>query len=136
VSRLIADAIARFGQLRHTYVVVGWVPTADLESLKQSLKQASKEILIEARPIEPAGHPSNVPVALRNPGILSPFELLVNTYARPRYEEIDPTALIAVTFPLLYGAMFGDVGHGLVLAAVGWFLSRRSTLGGLRLPAV
>jgi V/A-type H+-transporting ATPase subunit I len=57
--------------------------------------------------------------------------LLVNTYARPRYEEIDPTALIAITFPLLYGAMFGDVGHGLVLAAVGWFLSRRSTLGKL-----
>jgi V/A-type H+/Na+-transporting ATPase subunit I len=131
VSRMIADAIARFGQLRHTYVVVGWVPSADLDGLTQRLKQASKEILIEARPIEPAGQHANVPVALRNPGFLSPFELLVNTYARPRYEEIDPTILIAVTFPLLYGAMFGDVGHGLVLAAVGWFLSRRSSLGGL-----
>ena len=131
VSRMIADAIARFGQLRHTYVVVGWVPSSDLDGLTQRLKQASKEILIEARPIEPAGQHPNVPVALRNPGFLSPFELLVNTYARPRYEEIDPTILIAVTFPLLYGAMFGDVGHGLVLAAVGWFLSRRSSLGGL-----
>lgn len=131
VSRMIADAIARFGQLRHTYVVVGWVPTADLDGLTQRLKQASREILIEARPMEPAGHHSNVPVALRNPGFLRPFELLVNTYARPRYEEIDPTFLIAVTFPLLYGAMFGDVGHGLVLAAIGWILSRRSSLGGL-----
>jgi len=131
VSRLIADAIARFGQLRHTYVVVGWVPSADLDTLTQRLKQASKEILIEATPVEPAGHHANVPVALRNPGILTPFELLVNTYARPRYEEIDPTILIAITFPLLYGAMFGDVGHGLVLAAIGWFLSRRSSLGGL-----
>ena len=131
VSRLIADAIARFGQLRHTYVVVGWVPSADLESLTQRLKQASKEILIEAIPAERAGQHSNVPVALRNPGPLTPFELLVNTYARPRYEEIDPTVLIAITFPLLYGAMFGDVGQGLVLAAIGWFLSRRSALGGL-----
>ena len=131
VSRMIADAIARFGQLRHTYVVVGWVPSAVLESLIQRLKQASKEILIEARQIEPAGHHANVPVALRNPGALQPFELLVNTYARPRYEELDPTVLVAITFPLLYGAMFGDVGHGLVLAAIGWFLSRRSTLGGL-----
>ena len=131
VTRMIADAIARFGQLRHTYVVVGWVPSAVLESLIQRLKQASKEILVEARQIEPAGRHANVPVALRNPGALQPFELLVNTYARPRYEEIDPTVLVAVTFPLLYGAMFGDVGHGLVLAAIGWFLSRRSTLGGL-----
>lgn len=131
VSRLIADAIARFGQLRHTYVVVGWVPSANMESLTQRLKHASKEILIEATPIEPSGHHSNVPVALRNPSILSPFEMLVNTYARPRYEEIDPTILIAVTFPLLYGAMFGDVGQGLVLAAIGWLLSRRTKLGGL-----
>ena len=131
VSRLIADAIARYGQLRHTYVVVGWVPTASMESLTQELRRVSKEILIEARPMEPGERPANVPVALRNPGPLKPFELLVNTYARPRYEEIDPTALISVTFPLLYGAMFGDVGHGLVLAAIGWFLSRRSVLGGL-----
>jgi V/A-type H+-transporting ATPase subunit I len=131
VSRMIADAIARFGQLRHTYVVVGWVPNANMESLTQRLKQASKEILIEATPIERTGHHANVPVALRNPGPLTPFEMLVNTYARPRYEEIDPTALIAVTFPLLYGAMFGDVGHGLVLAAIGWLLSRKTKLGGL-----
>jgi V/A-type H+/Na+-transporting ATPase subunit I len=131
VTRMIADAIARFGQLRHTYVVVGWVPSAQFDMLMQRLKQASKEILVEAREIEPAGHHANVPVSLRNPGALQPFELLVNTYARPRYEEIDPTILVAITFPLLYGAMFGDVGHGLVLAAIGWFLSRRSTLGGL-----
>jgi V/A-type H+-transporting ATPase subunit I len=131
VSRIIADAIARFGQLRHTYVGVGWVPSADLELLTQRLKQASKEILIEASPIERSGNHPNVPVALRNPGVFKPFELLVNTYARPRYEELDPTILIAVTFPLLYGAMFGDVGHGLVLAAIGWLLSRRTSLGGL-----
>ena len=131
VSRLIADAIARYGQLRHTYVVVGWVPSADADSLMQRLKQISKEILIEARPVERTGNHANVPVALRNPGPLGAFELLVNTYARPRYEEVDPTALIAVTFPLLYGAMFGDVGHGLVLAAIGWLLSRKTKLGGL-----
>ena len=119
ISRLTADAMARFGQLRHTYVVVGWVPTSELETLKKRLTEASKEILIEARPILPSEHRGNVPVALRNPGFLGAFEFMVNTYARPRYEEIDPTILIAVTFPLLYGAMFGDVGHGLVLATFG-----------------
>jgi V/A-type H+-transporting ATPase subunit I len=131
VSRLIADAIARYGQLRHTYVVVGWVPSIKIDTLTQQLKQASREILIEARQIQPTDRQTNTPVELHNPGVLRPFELLVNTYARPRYQEIDPTILVAITFPLLYGAMFGDVGHGLVLAAIGWFLSRRSTLGGL-----
>ena len=131
VSRVMADAIARFGQLRHTYVVVGWVPATELESLTQRLKQASKEVLIEVVPVELEGHHSNVPVALQNPGFLGAFETLVNTYSRPRYEEIDPTVLIAITFPLLYGAMFGDVGHGLVLAAIGLFLSRKTVLGNL-----
>jgi len=125
VSRVMADAIARFGQLRHTYVVVGWVPSVDLDNLTQRLKQASKEILIEVIPVEFGGHQSNVPVALQNPGFLAAFETLVNTYARPRYEEIDPTILIAVTFPLLYGAMYGDVGHGLVLASFGLLIKSK-----------
>ena len=125
ISRVTADAMARFGQLRHTYVVVGWVPASDLETLTKRLKQASKELLIEARPILPSEHRGNVPVALRNPGLLGAFELMVNTYARPRYEELDPTILIALTFPLLYGAMYGDVGHGLVLAAFGVLVARR-----------
>jgi V/A-type H+-transporting ATPase subunit I len=133
VNRVMADAIARFGQLRHTYVVVGWVPATELESLTQRLKQASKEILIEVVPVELTGHQSNVPVALQNPKFLSSFELMVNTYARPRYNEIDPTILITLTFPLLYGAMFGDVGHGLVLAAFGWLLSSEASK---RLPSI
>ena len=128
VSRMTADAIVRFGQLRHTYVVVGWVPAAELENFTKRLKQASKEILIEVIPVERTGHHSNVPVALSNPGILGAFERLVNTYSRPRYEEIDPTILIAITFPLLYGAMFGDVGHGLVLALIGLLLGRKVLL--------
>jgi len=122
VSRLMADAIVRFGQLRNTYVVVGWVPSNDLELLTQQLKQASKEILIEAIPTKRSGHHSNVPVALQNPGILGSFETLTTTYARPRYEEIDPTIIIAFTFPLLFGAMFGDAGQGFVLALFGGLL--------------
>ena len=42
-NRVMADAIARFGQLRHTYIVVGWVPAADVDSLIERLKKVSKE---------------------------------------------------------------------------------------------
>lgn len=124
-NRVMADAIARFGQLRHTYIVVGWVPATDVDSLTQQLKKVSKEILVEVIPVGLTGHNSNAPVALNNPGFLGAFEMLVNTYARPRYNELDPTILIAITFPLLYGAMFGDVGHGLVLASLGLLLKSK-----------
>ena len=118
-NRVLSDAIVRFGQLRHTYVVTGWVPTDSLDEFSRRLKQASKEILIEVLPTSRTGHNTNVPVALFNNRFLRPFQMLVNTYARPRYGELDPTILMAVIFPLLYGAMFGDVGQGLVLLIAG-----------------
>lgn len=132
VSRMMADAIVRFGQLRHTYVVVGWVPTDRMDFLKQRLKQASPEILIEAIPTERAGHHSNVPVALTSSPWLRPIQMLVNQYGRPSYSELDPTVLMAITFPLLYGAMFGDIGQGLVLLVLGILMHRRIFLAGMQ----
>lgn len=138
-SRVLSEAIVRFGQLRYTYVITGWVPTDDLETLIPRLKSASKEILIETLPTHRRGHNSNVPVVLQSSKFLRPFQMLVNTYARPRYGELDPTLLIAFMFPFLFGAMFGDIGQGLVLAVLGYliankkikFLSGLSSLGGL-----
>ena len=131
VSRLMADAIARFGQLRHTYVVVGWVPAADMPLLTEKLKQASKEILIEAIPTERSGHHDNVPVALLNNKWLKPIQELVTTYGRPSYGELDPTILVALTFPILYGAMFGDLGQGLVMMLVGFLSHKKIFMKGL-----
>ncbi len=122
-SRVMAEAIVRFGQLRYTYVVTGWVQSDDLESLTQRLKTASREILIETLPTTRSGHNSNVPVALENSKFLKPFQMLVNTYARPRYGELDPTWLIVFMFPFLFGAMFGDIGQGLVLAVLGYLMA-------------
>jgi V/A-type H+-transporting ATPase subunit I len=103
--------------------MVGWVPDDDLEILTHRIKTVSKETLIETVPTSRHGDNRNVPVALQNSPLLRPFQMLVTTYARPRYGELDPTWLIALTFPLLFGAMFGDVGHGLLLAGLGALVS-------------
>jgi V/A-type H+-transporting ATPase subunit I len=132
ISRVMADAIVRFGQLRHTYVVVGWVPTAELENLTTRLKQASKEVLIETIPTTRSGHHSNIPVALTNNKWLRPIQELVTTFGRPSYGELDPTLLIAFSFPILYGAMFGDIGQGLVLMLAGFLAHNRIALKGLQ----
>jgi V/A-type H+-transporting ATPase subunit I len=132
VSRLMADAIARFGQLRHTYVVVGWVPTDAVQSLTERLKQASKETIIETTSTERSGHHSNVPIALLNNKWLRPIQDLVITYGRPSYGELDPTLLVALTFPILYGAMFGDLGQGLILMLVGVLAHNKIFMKGLQ----
>jgi len=124
-SRLLTDAIVRFGRLRYTYLIVGWIPNTEVEGLTQQLKEVSKDALIQAFPSKRSDGQNDIPVALNNPKVFRPFQMLVTTYARPKYGEIDPTWLIALTFPVLFGAMFGDVGQGLVLTILGWLISRK-----------
>jgi V/A-type H+/Na+-transporting ATPase subunit I len=125
ISRIMADAIVRFGQLRHTYVVVGWVPSSNLENLTIKLKNASKEVLIETHTPSRDDHHSNIPVALTQNKWLRPIQELITTYGRPSYGEFDPTIMVAISFPLLYGAMFGDIGQGLVMLLAGFLAHNR-----------
>jgi V/A-type H+/Na+-transporting ATPase subunit I len=138
-SRMLTDAILRYGRLNYTYIIVGWVPTSHLDGLSQKIKQVSKDSIVTSMPQNQRPDYESIPVALSGPRLLEPFQTVVMAYGRPRYDEIDPTLLIAITFPLLFGAMFGDVGQGLVLAIFGWLIANRkikalsslASLGGL-----
>ncbi len=123
-SRTLAETIARYGRLRYTYLLAGWVPTSQVPTLQQEIKQVSDKVLIEVN-TPSRQEDSHIPVALGNPPIVRAFQGLVTTYGRPLYGELDPTPMIALTFPLIFGIMFGDVGHGLVLALLGLLLISR-----------
>ncbi|MFC6752824.1 V-type ATP synthase subunit I [Halorubrum tibetense] len=62
------------------------------------------------------------PVVQNNGKAAGPFELLVQGFGRPKYSEFDPTLLVFLTFPLMFGFMIGDIGYGVLYAAVGWYL--------------
>ena len=53
---------------------------------------------------------------------LQPFQEIVNTYGIPRYREINPGLFTIISFPFLFGVMFGDIGHGMLLLSFGLFL--------------
>jgi len=126
MGRMVAQTITHYGKRRYTYLIVGWVPTAQVGSLTRQLQQTSDKIFVEANPSGRREGSGRVPTALDNPDILGPFQQLVTTYAYPLYNEIDPTPLLALTFPVIFGTMFGDVGHGLMLVLLGaLLLSRR-----------
>lgn len=59
------------------------------------------------------------PTIMKNFFLTKPFEALTRMYGIPNYSEIDPTPIIAITFPILFGIMFGDIGHGLTLIIAG-----------------
>ncbi len=59
------------------------------------------------------------PRIMKNFFLVKPFEAITKMYGTPAYSEIDPTPIIAITFPILFGIMFGDIGHGLTLIISG-----------------
>lgn len=122
-GRAMANTILRFGHLHYTYLIYGWVPKHQVEHLRKKLERVSKEILIEVRDPDPQETEHEVPTTIHSPRLLNGFQQLVTTYGTPRYKELDPTPLLAITFPLIFGIMFGDVGHGLVLSLVGFLIS-------------
>jgi len=124
-SRILVEAIARFGRFSYTYLITGWVPSRAVSDFVAGIKKVSPAILMEAFPFKRGNRKEDVPVILQNPKPLRPFQQLVTTYGQPRYEEMDPTFLLAITFPFLFGAMFGDAGHGALLALLGLLLSSR-----------
>lgn len=103
----------------------GWIPADCLPQLKQMLsKHIGERYALHAR--EPRNDERLlVPSLIRHHRWLQPFARLVLNYGVPRYGEIDPTLLFAVSFVLMFGMMFGDVGHGALIALSGLMLRRR-----------
>lgn len=123
-SRSLVTTIATYDHLRYTYLVNGWVPTDQVETLRAEITEVSEKTLLEFITPNRQGQ-EEVPIALSNPGPLRAFQGLVTNYGHPSYGELDPTLLLALTFPLVFGIMFGDVGHGLLLILVGALLASR-----------
>jgi vacuolar-type H+-ATPase subunit I/STV1 len=82
-------------------------------SLKEELtnNNNNKEIKKDLR--------NTAPTIMKNNFIIRPFETITKMYGVPAYSEIDPTPFLAITFPLLFGLMFGDIGHGITLIISG-----------------
>lgn len=105
-------------------VLTGWVPKRAIERLRSSLQERLGNIhVLTTRDPLPAERPQ-VPTVMRSHWLFQPFVSLVKTYGVPRYGEIDPTFLFGTTFILMYGMMFGDIGHGASIAVLGLLLRR------------
>ncbi len=106
-----------------TALISGWVPRSEKDRIVDEIKRFDPSSCIEERAAEELDMPKEeIPVKLRHTKIFKPFELLIDAYGIPRYGTIDPTIFVAISFLTMFGAMFGDLGHGLVLSVVSLFL--------------
>ncbi len=105
--------------------VSGWAPSSQLPLLKRMLTSSfGNRFALQVRDPR-ADERLRVPSAIRHHRWLQPFAHLVLNYGVPRYGEIDPTVLFAASFVLMFGMMFGDVGHGATLALMSVLFYRR-----------
>jgi V/A-type H+-transporting ATPase subunit I len=102
--------------------VTGWTSEMDGESLLATLSSAGIKSLLRVT-TPPSG--IEAPMLLRNPKWMRPFELFASMLGVPAAGEADPTRILAIASPLIFGYMFGDVGHGMVLFIAGLILGRR-----------
>jgi V/A-type H+-transporting ATPase subunit I len=120
----IADAIRRFPKHGDVFLISGWMPASDLDRVKKAVESsAGHAIAMEV--LKPDPNRQSIPSLVRSPRWLQPFEELVTTFGLSSYNEVDPTLIVTVSFLIMYGMMFGDLGHGLLLLIVGLWLRRR-----------
>ena len=102
------------------FFCVGWVPAAEVEEIAGKAR-AIKDLRVTVDGPEAAGK-MTPPTKLKNPWWSRPFEFFVEMYGLPAYGETDVTGFVALTFTVLFGMMFGDVGQGIVLALFSTFM--------------
>jgi vacuolar-type H+-ATPase subunit I/STV1 len=131
VRRALSVETARstFSRSGTLTLVHGWLPAKQEESLKSRIA-ASTDGAVFLKVDKPAPD-EHAPSQISNKGIAGSFELFTKLRGTPQYSELDPTLIVTILFPIMYGMMFGDMGQGAVLLAMGllfWRL-RRSFLG-------
>ncbi len=108
------------------FYLSGWVSARDKAKIKQSLESIGHNVIVGFKELSQTSKELTPPTKLRNSGVLRPFELLVEMYGTPSYTEADPTFFLGLTYMFLFGAMFGDLGQGMVLYLAGLFLMKRT----------
>ncbi|MEM2934267.1 MAG: V-type ATP synthase subunit I [Methanocellales archaeon] len=132
-----AEAPLRFATTANSFIIDGWIPTEKFELLQSNIQKATDgRVYVQKLEIYEKIHeeheehaptaPADIPVEYKNPKVARPLQLLCDLFSRPTYEEIDPTGIIFITYPLLFGIILGDIAYGAMILAMGAFLKLKS----------
>ncbi|MHB1323535.1 MAG: V-type ATP synthase subunit I [Coriobacteriia bacterium] len=112
----------RFGTTERTFMVTGWVRERQRHALEEALERFQGDADLSLTEPEEQDLP---PVVLENPWFIRPFETLTGLYGLPRYDELDPTPLLAPFFLVFFSICISDVGYGAMLIAGAWYIKNK-----------
>jgi len=112
-ERAFEQAKGLCGKTETTYMIEGWMPTAKISPVSAQLKtMCDDEVIIRSWASK------NGPTSLHNPKTVAIFQKLTVGFGIPKSDEVDPTVLWLITYPIFFGFMFGDVGNGIVVMII------------------
>ncbi|MEA2034318.1 MAG: V-type ATP synthase subunit I [Euryarchaeota archaeon] len=121
------SAFNQFGQSAYTFVIMGWIPEADLKKTEDVIfRQFGTKVVVNELRLS-QDDLDEAPALYNNPKVAQPFEFLMQLSSPPKYTDIEPTPVIAFFFPLFFGLMVGDIGYGIVIFLFAWTMKRKFT---------
>ena len=119
---------------RKSFILIGWIPAEYEGQIKAALDPIDSVEVTFTKADEEMKH--SPPVKLKNRFFFRPFEYYTEMYGLPNAQEIDPSWFIALTYTLLFGIMFADVGQGIMLLIVAVYMYKKlkMPLGALLIP--
>jgi V/A-type H+-transporting ATPase subunit I len=127
VARDMLDEARVSGDLARMATISGYIPASRDEEFRELFGRWMVQV-------EPAQSPESggaVPTLLKNPPGLRSFQLVTGQQGTPGRHEVDPTPIVSFVFPIFFGMMFGDLGHGIILTLFALLIRQRGT-GNLR----
>ncbi len=119
LERRLLEAEQNFPRTEAATLLTGWVPAAEAPALETRVREVTNGRCVFKAAAPEDRLDERIPILLRHPRLLRPFEMLVSAYGLPKYQELEPTLFVAMSYLLMFGMMFGDAGHGAILAAGG-----------------
>ena len=102
------------------YILCGWMAEKDVKKFLHAVRDDDKVFVVVEN--DHSSYFGSPPTKLNNPRVFKPFEMFIQMYGMPAHNEMDPTIWIGLSYPLIFGVMFGDVGQGLLLVIGGSLL--------------
>lgn len=122
------EAVSNLARTENSFLLEGWVPAPGLADLEKVLADKTETAILASRDPHPG---EDTPVLLHNSGPVGAYEVVTMLYSTPRKSELDPTPFLAPFFFIFFGICLSDVGYGLILALLTFFVSRKLKLGGM-----
>jgi V/A-type H+-transporting ATPase subunit I len=122
LERARRETTKNFSKTNSTYMIEGWALEKNEDELKTLVTTASQGYVVYNSKT-PSLNPDNPPTHLEIPKWAAPFKTLLDLFATPKYNEINPTVIMGIFFVLFFGVMLGDAGYGLlitILSLVGY----------------